>query len=60
MKFKVTVEETLSREIDIEAKDVESALTAARYMYAVENIVLDSDDFVSVEFHAEKYEEKGE
>lgn len=60
MKFKVTIEEILERTIDIDAGNPFEAVSKAQQMYADEEIVLTADDFVSTEFYADKYEEKGE
>lgn len=48
--FRIEVTETLTRTITIEAATEEDALVQARALYASEDIVLDSKDFVGVEF----------
>lgn len=48
--FKITVEETLAREIEVEAYDVDDAITIVKSQYRNGDIVLDADDFVDVEY----------
>jgi len=48
--FQVEIIETLSRTINIEAETEEEALTIATQRYRNEQIVLDSSDFVDVDF----------
>lgn len=48
-KFKVEVQEVLSRIVEIEAKNVDDAILKVKKRYQNEEIVLDSDDFVSNE-----------
>lgn len=48
--FKIEITETLTRIITLEAATEEAALEQARALYASEDIVLDSADFVGVEF----------
>lgn len=50
MTFVVTVEETLSREVPVEAETVEEALKKAEEKYDSSEIVLDSDDYVGVKY----------
>lgn len=47
--FKIEIQEFLSRIIEVEAKTENEAITKARAMYENQEIVLDSDDFVSSE-----------
>lgn len=47
--YKIEIQETLSRVIEIEADSVEDAIDRVRVMYRAEEIVLDSDDYVSTE-----------
>lgn len=47
--FTIEVKETLSRIIEIEANSNEEAILKTKEMYASEEIVLDSDDYVSTE-----------
>lgn len=53
MKYKVKVEETLSRIIEVEAKDKEEAEEKVVEMYMNEDIVLDSSDFQGVEYYVQ-------
>lgn len=48
--FKIEVKETLSRIVEVEADSIESAFSIVQDKYKVEEIVLDNDDFVDVEF----------
>ena len=50
MKFRVVVTETLQRIIEIDAESNEEAESKARRQYRNEDIVLDSADFIDVEF----------
>ena len=50
MKYKVNVEELLSRIIEIEAENEEEAEEKVRKMYINEDIILDASDFQSVEY----------
>lgn len=50
MKYSVTIEETLSRTIDIEADSQKEAIEKVKKQYKNEDIVLDSDDFSEVVF----------
>jgi len=52
-KYEVTIYETLSRSVEIEAKDVDEAREKVRNMYIDEEIVLDSSDYVDTEFEVE-------
>ncbi len=47
--FKIEVQEFLSRIIEIEAKNIDEAISKVKDMYQNEEIVLDSEDFVSSE-----------
>lgn len=49
-KYKVNVEELLSRVVEVEAKDDEEAEEIVRDMYRAGEIVLDAEDFQSVEY----------
>lgn len=53
MKYQVTITETLSRTVDVEAHNEREAEEAIRELYRGEDIVLDSGDFVDVEFTVE-------
>ena len=50
MKFRIEIAETLSRAIDIEADSEEEALQKVRDRYNAEIIILNSEDFLDVEF----------
>lgn len=50
MKYKVNVEELLSRIVEVEAENKEEAEEKVREMYMNEDIVLDASDFQSVEY----------
>ena len=50
MKYKVNVEELLSRIVEVEAKNEEEEEEKVRGMYMNEDIVLDASDFQSVEY----------
>lgn len=45
MKFKVLIEETLSKTIEVEAEDASAAGMKAERMWADEEVVLDESDF---------------
>ena len=50
MKYKVNVEELLSRIVEVESENKEEAEEKVREMYMNEDIVLDASDFQSVEY----------
>ena len=50
MKYKVNVEELLSRIVEVEAENEEEAEDKVIKMYMNEEIVLDASDFQSVEY----------
>ena len=50
MKYKVNVEELLSRIVEVEAENEEETEEKVREMYMNEEIVLDASDFRSVEY----------
>lgn len=50
MKYSVTIEETLSRTVEIEADSKQDAIEKAKKQYKNEDIVLDVDDFSEVVF----------
>ena len=50
MKYKVNVEELLSRIVEVEVENEEEAEEKVREMYMNEDIVLDASDFQSVEY----------
>ncbi|MBE7410455.1 MAG: DpnD/PcfM family protein [Leptospiraceae bacterium] len=47
--FKIEIQEFLSRIIEVEAETKDEAITKVRQLYRNEEIVLDSDDYVSTE-----------
>lgn len=54
--FKIEVQEFLSRIVEIEAKNIDEAISKVTEMYQNEEIVLDCDDFVTTEIGEYKYE----
>lgn len=48
-RYKIEVQEFLSRIIEIEANNIIEAISKVKLMYQNEEIVLDSDDFVLTE-----------
>ena len=50
MKYKVNVEELLSRIAEVKVENEEEAEEKVREMYMNEEIVLDTSDFQSVEY----------
>ena len=50
MKYSVTIEETLSRTVEIEADSKQDAIEKVKKQYNNESIVLDADDFSEVIF----------
>lgn len=50
VKYRVNVEELLSRIVEVEADSDEEAEEKVREMYMNEEIVLDASDFQSVEY----------
>ena len=50
MKYKVNVEELLSRIVEVEVENEEETEEKVREMYMNEDIVLDASDFQSVEY----------
>ena len=50
MKYKVNVEELLSRIVEVEAENEKEAEEKVREMYMNEDIVLDASDLQSVEY----------
>lgn len=49
-KFIVQIEEQLSRNVEVEAVSEIEAISKVRKLYFEEEIVLDENDFVTVEF----------
>lgn len=56
MIYRITITETLSRTIEVEAPNEQMALVEACRQYKQEDVVLDADDFVCVEFEPENPE----
>lgn len=57
MKYRIKVIETLSRIVEVEAKDKDDAFEKVEEMVNCEDIVLTADDFESREFYpVEGYE----
>ena len=50
MKYKVNVEELLSRIVEVDAENEEEAEDKVSEMYMNEDIMLDASDFQSVEY----------
>lgn len=46
-KYKVFITETLTKEVEVEAKNAQEAKVIANDMYRTEGIVLTEDDFVN-------------
>lgn len=49
-KYKVLIEETLSKVVEVDAKDYHSAISTVRQMYRKEEIVLTADDYSATDF----------
>lgn len=49
-KYRIEVEETLERVVEVEANSVDEAIDKVHEMYKNEEIVLDENDFMDVEF----------
>jgi hypothetical protein len=47
--FKIEIQEFLSRIIEVEAETKDEAISKVRQLYRNDEIVLDSDDYVSTE-----------
>lgn len=47
--FKIEIQEFLSRIIEVEAENLDEAISMAKEMYNKEEIVLDSGDYVTTE-----------
>jgi hypothetical protein len=52
-KYKITVEETLAREVIVEATTAAEAVKKVKQMYRDEEIVLTGDDCIDTEFLVE-------
>ena len=51
MKYVVEIEETLSKRVVVEADSEFDATEKVRRMYAIEEVVLDSEDHVATDIH---------
>jgi len=51
--YAVTITETLSRTVTVEAASKEQAIALARIQYENEDIVLDADDFLTYDIDAD-------
>ncbi len=50
-EFQIEITETLSRIVSIDANDVNEAIQKVREQYRQSDIVLDSEDFITVDFN---------
>lgn len=50
-EFQIEISETLSRIVSVDAKDIDEAIQKVREQYCQSDIVLDSEDFISVDFN---------
>ena len=55
-KFDIEIEETLQRVVSVDANSVDEAIDIVHEMYRNEEIVLDENDFMDVEFREYKDE----
>lgn len=51
MKIKVEITEILQKSVEVEASSYEEAILLVKRKYNNSEIILDSDDFVDVEFN---------
>lgn len=49
-KFQVSITETLTKTIEVDANDEIEALVYARFQWDNEDVVLDSSNFINVDF----------
>lgn len=54
--FKIEIKELLSRFIEVEADSIEEAISKVRVKYEKQDIVLDSEDFITTEIGEHKDE----
>ncbi len=54
--FKIEIQEFLSRIIEVEAENIDEAISKTKEVYQKEGIVLDNDDFVTSEIKEYKDE----
>lgn len=50
-EFQIEISETLSRIVSVDANDIDEAIQKVREQYSQCDIVLDSEDFISVDFN---------
>ena len=50
-EFQIEISETLSRIVSVDANDIDEAIQKVREQYYQSDIVLDSEDFISVDFN---------
>ena len=50
-EFQIEITETLSRIVSVDANDIDEAIQKVREQYRQSDIVLDSEDFISVDFN---------
>ena len=49
--FKIEIQEFLSRIIEVEANSKDEAIAKVRELYSLEEIILDSEDYVTTEIN---------
>lgn len=54
--FKIEIQEFLTRIVEIKARSVDEAVSKAKEMYFEEEIVLDANDYTSIEIKEYIYE----
>ena len=50
-EFQIEISETLSRIVSVKANDINEAIQKVREQYQQSDIVLDSEDFITVDFN---------
>lgn len=50
-EFQIEISETLSRIVSVKANDINEAIQKVREQYRQNDIVLNSEDFISVDFN---------
>lgn len=50
-EFQIEITETLSRIVSVKANDINEAIQKVREQYRQSEIVLDSEDFITVDFN---------
>ena len=50
-EFQIEITETLSRIVSVKANDINEAIQKVREQYRQSDIVLDSEDFITVDFN---------